>query len=252
MVIRKKIRYGPDRLQAGVFRTSRRRSGPRPTVMFLHGGSWSWPYGRWVMTLVARDARRRGWNTFNVSYRRLGRFGGGGGWPATFDDVASALDSLVDRLHAEPLTTRSHADRRVVAVGHSAGGHLALWLAGERPTRLTGVVSIGGPTDMETLAANPHNLAVRALVEAAPPKTRWQMTSPLARLPTGTPTCVIHGGDDTVVSPASARQYASQAEAAGDMVELQVIDGELHRDGVRPKSGQWLATVDAIERWFVP
>jgi len=202
------------------------------------------------MTLVERSARRRGWNTYNVSYRRLGRFGGGGGWPSTFDDVAAALDALLERLHAGQLGDDAHADRRVVLVGHSAGGHLALWLAKERPTRLTGVVSIGGPTDMEALAANPNNVRVHALVEDAPVEQRWQLTSPLARLPTGTPTCLVHGGNDSVVSAASAKRYAAQAESAGDTVELHVIDGEKHLDGVLPNSGQWEATVNVIERWF--
>ena len=218
--------------------------------MLLHGGSWSWPYGRWLMVLVARDARRRGWNTYNVKYRRLGRFGGGGGWPATFTDVTAALDALVDRLNTGKLGSAASVDKRVAVVGHSAGGHLALWLAAERSTRLTGVVSMGGPTDLERLAANPANVTVIALVEDAPAAERWDLTSPAARLPTGTPTCLVHGSDDTVVAPEWARRYAELATAAGDAVELHVIDGEKHRDGVRPKSGQWQATVAAVERWF--
>lgn len=247
---RRKLRFGPHRSQTAVFRASRRGSAPRPTVMLLHGGSWSWPYGRWLMVLVARDARRRGWNTYNVKYRRLGRFGGGGGWPATFTDVTAALDALVDRLNTGKLGSAASVDKRVAVVGHSAGGHLALWLAAERSTRLTGVVSMGGPTDLERLAANPANVTVIALVEDAPAAERWDLTSPAARLPTGTPTCLVHGSDDTVVAPEWARRYAELATAAGDAVELHVIDGEKHRDGVRPKSGQWQATVAAVERWF--
>lgn len=202
------------------------------------------------MLLVGRDARRRGWNTYNVKYRRLGRFGGGGGWPATFTDVTAALDTLVDHLHSGKLGSATSIDRRVVVAGHSAGGHLALWLAAERSTRLTGVVSMGGPTDLETSAANPANVAVIALVEDAPAAERWALTSPLARLPTGTTTCLVHGGDDTIVAPASARHYAACAIEAGDSVELHVIEGEKHRDALNPKSGQWLAAAEAMTRWF--
>lgn len=250
--MRRKVRFGPERYQTAIFRSSRAGSGPRPTVMMLHGGSWSWPYGRFLMVLIARDARRRGWNTYNASYRRVGRFGGGGGWPETFDDVVRALDKLVDHLHTGKLGDAVKGDRRVVVVGHSAGGHLALWLARERSTRLAGVVSMGGPTDLETLAANPVNVKVHALVADAPPAERWTLTSPLARLPTGTTTCLVHGGDDTVVSPGSARRYAAAAEAAGDTVELHIIDDGKHRDAIRPKLGQWKTAAEAIERFFAP
>ena len=69
-----------------MYRSPERRETGRPaapTIVLLHGGSWSWPYNRWVMWLLARDVTRRGWGLFNVDYRRVGRFGGGGGWPET-------------------------------------------------------------------------------------------------------------------------------------------------------------------------
>src|SRR5271167_2252253 len=89
-------------------------------MILIHGGSWGKRYGRTVMRGLAGDLVRRGWATWNIEYRRLGI---GGGWPTTFEDVAAAIDHL-DTLDA-PL------DRgRVSMLGHSAGGHLALWAAG--------------------------------------------------------------------------------------------------------------------------
>ena len=117
-----KLRYGSQRSQFGVLR---RPIGKNPTavIMLVHGGFWTWPYGRWLMWRLARDVRRRTWSSFVVSYRRLGRFGGGGGWPATFTDVRDAVDRLDGELARQDLRLP------VVVVGHSAGGHLALWCA---------------------------------------------------------------------------------------------------------------------------
>ncbi len=93
--------------------------GPYPVVVLLHGGFWRQRYGKDLMIPLARDAVMRGYATANVEYRRVG---GAGGWPATFEDVAAAVDELADA--DAPLDLA-----RVVVVGHSAGGHLAARLA---------------------------------------------------------------------------------------------------------------------------
>ena len=118
-------RYGRDRSQLADLRLPP-GAGPHPLMILIHGGSWDKRYGRTVMRGLAGDLVRRGWATWNIEYRRLGI---GGGWPTTFEDVAAAIDHL-DTLDA-PL------DRgRVSMLGHSAGGHLALWAAGRPPTAL--------------------------------------------------------------------------------------------------------------------
>ena len=118
-------RYGSDRSQrADLYLPAPRRralqNGPHPVMVLIHGGSWRKRYGRIVMRALAGDLLRRGWAVWNIEYRRVGN---GGGWPATFEDVAAAIDHL-DRLDA-PLDLT-----RVSMLGHSAGGHLALWAAG--------------------------------------------------------------------------------------------------------------------------
>jgi len=115
----------------------------------IHGGFWRARYGRKLMRPVCRDLAGRGWAAWNIEYRRLGRLSGGG-WPCTFEDVASAIDHLAD-LPPRPLDLA-----RVVSIGHSAGGHLATWAAAwpgraldaEPRVRLTAAVSQAGVVDL--------------------------------------------------------------------------------------------------------
>src|SRR4051812_5141529 len=103
--------------------------GPHRAVVVIHGGFWRARYGKAVMKPVCADLVRRGVAAWNIEYRRIGR-GQGGGWPATFDDVAAAIDHL-----PEVAAGRLDLDR-VACVGHSAGGHLALWAASRRDSRV--------------------------------------------------------------------------------------------------------------------
>ena len=111
-----------------------RGAGPYPVAVVLHGGSWRAGYDRRVMRPVCRDLVRRGWAAWNMEYRRVGG-GQDGGWPATFEDVAAGVDALAG---ADPRLDL----RRVVLLGHSAGGHLALWAAG-RPQLPAGAPGAG-------------------------------------------------------------------------------------------------------------
>lgn len=94
--------------------------GPHPVVVVLHGGHWQTRWGKLVTRPISRDLAARGWAAWNLEYRRLGE---GGGWPATFDDVANGIDHLATlddpRLDLE----------RVTVMGHSVGGQMALWAA---------------------------------------------------------------------------------------------------------------------------
>jgi acetyl esterase/lipase len=112
-------RYGPDRSQRAELHMPARQ-GPHPVMVVIHGGSWQARHGKIVMRGLVGDLVRRGWAAWNIEYRPLGN---GGGWPATFEDVAAAIDHL--RQLDAPLDLT-----RVCVLGHSAGGHLALWAAG--------------------------------------------------------------------------------------------------------------------------
>jgi len=91
-----------------------------PLVVLLHGGFWRVAYDRVHVRVVADALTAQGFAVANVEYRRVG---GGGGWPSTFTDVADAVDAV-------QLALADRVDLGAVAyVGHSAGGHLALWAA---------------------------------------------------------------------------------------------------------------------------
>ena len=225
-------------------------AGPHPVAIVLHGGSWKAGYDRRVMRPVCRDLVRRGWAAWNVEYRRIGR--SGGGWPTTFDDVAAAVDALADV--DAPLDLD-----RVVLLGHSAGGQLALWAAGRDglPAGAPGegprvhpraVVATAPVTDLERLGGltAPGGL-VNRLLGGGPAEVpeRYALTSPIRRVPLRMPALLVHGAEDRTVSVGQSRRYAQAARAAGARVEL-VEPRAAHRDHVDPRSTAWAAVTSRL------
>ncbi|HEY2704122.1 MAG TPA: alpha/beta fold hydrolase [Candidatus Dormibacteraeota bacterium] len=206
--------------------------GPHPVAVLLHGGFWRMPWGADLMHALSGDLHRRGWATWNVEYRRLGA--PGGGWPGTLEDCAAAVDALarVDGVD----------HRRVVAVGHSAGGQLALWLA-TRPG-IAAVVALAAVSDLA--AAARLGLGGGAAVEllGGTPEDlpeRYRRASPRALLPLGVPQLLVHGELDDRVPVAMSRDHAEAARAAGDPVELVTLPGVGHADTIDPESRAWRA-----------
>jgi acetyl esterase/lipase len=211
-----RIAYGPAPLQFGDLRTA---EGDGLAVV-LHGGSWKATYNLihlGPLCLVLRDA---GIATFNVEYRRVGD--PGGGWPASLEDVLLAVG------HARGLA------RRLVLVGHSAGGHLALLAA--RRVQLP-VVALAAVSDPATWA----NDAVGAFFGGEPPDEG----SPLAQLPLGVRQVLIHGTRDDVVP---FEQSARYVEAAGGEAELIRLEGAGHFEPIDPLSPEPPIVRGAVER----
>ncbi|MGD1056066.1 MAG: alpha/beta hydrolase [Solirubrobacteraceae bacterium] len=253
-------RYGPARSQrADLYLPA--GPGPHPVIVLIHGGSWMSRYGRIVMRGLACDLVRRGWATWNIEYRRIG---GGGGWPATFVDVGAAIDHLAD-LHA-PLDL----DRGVTVIGHSAGGHLALWAAGrqrltkgapgyldgEPPIRIKRVIAQAGVCDLAGAYRRWRGGAVRALM-GGPPEDfpeRYGAGDPMQLLPLSMPALLVHGTLDETVSVELARNYESAARAAGGEVELVEIPGDAgrHRAHIDPRGEAWAAVTKRLDAAFVP
>ncbi len=145
-------RYGPGAQQFGDLYLPTAGDGGRPrgTVVVIHGGFWQSGYALDLGALLGADLARRGWAAWNIEYRRLGD---GGGWPATFADVAAAVDHLRELDGVDP--------RSVITLGHSAGGQLAAWAASRRGTglpggaprvRVTATVPQAGVLDLRTAA----------------------------------------------------------------------------------------------------
>ncbi|MBB5716956.1 alpha/beta hydrolase [Sphingomonas aerophila] len=151
--------YGADANQYGELRLPT-SPGPHPVVVLVHGGCFRAAYATVRDLAPIGDAlKQQGIATWSIEYRRLGQ--PGGGWPGTYLDVATAVD------HLRTLARRYRLDlRRVVFVGHSAGGHLALWaaararvpaesaIAARRPLRPLGAIDLAGPFDLRENIAN--------------------------------------------------------------------------------------------------
>jgi acetyl esterase/lipase len=206
--------------------------GPHPVVVVIHGGYWQATYGKTIMKPLCGDLVRRGVAAWNIEYRRLGR-GQGGGWPATFDDVSTAIDHL-----PEAAAGRVRLDD-VRAVGHSAGGQLALW-AGRRFTRIAAQAPV---TDLESAGA-----IARQLIGGSPEDfpDRWSQANPLRMLPLGVPVRLIHTPDDATVPFKRSRSYYEAARAAGDPVELVDDVHGGHRVHLDPRSAAWQSAAEFL------
>ena len=232
--------YGPDPGQVGELHLPRGQ-GRHPVVVLLHGGHWQTRFGRLVCRPLALDLVGRGWAAWNLEYRRLGPGrGGGGGWPATFEDVAAGLDHLA-ALDGPRLDLG-----RVVLVGHSAGGQLALWAAGRGPGTVGGaaavplrrVVALSPVTDMAGAGR-----AARALL-GGPPKQfpgRWAEADPCRSLPPPVPVLVVHPEGDRTVSVRQSAEYVRRCRDAGGDVQLVAPADEGHRAPIDPGSACWAA-----------
>jgi acetyl esterase/lipase len=221
--------------------------GPFPVAVVVHGGFWKSQYGRKLMHPLCADLVARGWAAWNVEYRRLGALSGGG-FPQTLDDVAAAVDHLAEA----PAHQAGLLDlRRVVAIGHSAGGHLAAWLATRAAPRVavTRVVAQAGVVDLRMASAlRLSDAVVHRFLGGTPDAVpeRYAAASPAERLPLGVPVLLTHGDRDDVVPPEMSQSFAAAARAAGDDVELVVAPGEDHAGHLEPGNPLW----DAVVAWI--
>ncbi len=218
--------------------------GPHPVVFLLHGGCWLRAYGVDHVAGIAESLRRDGFAVFAAEYRRVGEEGAGA--PGTFDDVRVAFDSL------RAIAPRYEMDTsRVMAIGHSAGGQLALWLASEPGVRLRAVVALAAVTDLAAFAApSGCGSAVPRLIGGAPDApdaelvARYASYSPARRSGASAHTSVllVTADDDRVVPRAQAEAYLARFSAAR---ELRVPGG--HFDLVAPWTEAW-AQIGAMLR----
>jgi acetyl esterase/lipase len=212
-------RYGDDPSQYGVL------YGEGPVAVLIHGGFWKDQYGLDLMEPLAEDLAARGWAAWNIEYRRLGN---GGGVPETLDDVSAAIDLLADL----------PVDRsRVVAIGHSAGGHLAAWAATRETPKvsLTGVVSQAGVLDL----ARARELRLSdGVVDRFLGEHPTSVASPIERLPLGVPALLTHGGLDDIVPVEISQRFAAASGAT-----LLVEPDEDHFGHINPDNPLWKAVL---------
>lgn len=235
-----RIAYGPEPLQFGDLRLPD-GSGPHPLVVVIHGGYWQAIYNLTHAGHLCMDLARHGIASWNVEYRRIGD--PGGGWPGTGDDVLRALAHVRELAREHPLDLD-----RVVVIGHSAGGHLAVWSSLHTEIPLRGVVSIAGVVDMHRLAelGDDHGLIAR-LLGGGPDEVpdRWEQASPRRHLPWPVRTVLACGTADVHWGPNEST--ADAARAAGGDVELVPLPDAGHFEPVDPAAPEWGVVRGKIE-----
>ena len=231
------VRYGDDPPQFAILSLPSGR-GPFPVIVFIHGGFWRNAYDLTLAEPQAADAVARGFAAWNIEYRRLGD--PGGGYPGTFDDVSAAVDLLAE-LDA-PLDLG-----RVVVVGHSAGGHLALWIGQRRNPDVIPKLVVGQApvADFEATA----DLSGGAVVEfmggtSEERPDAYAVADPLHLLPAKVPQLIVHGDSDVNVPVESVDAYVA---AAGDGLVFRKFIATDHFDVIDPSHDSWQFVLSTIE-----
>lgn len=241
-----RLAYGQDALQLGDLRLPL-GTAPHAVVVGMHGGYWRARYGLDYFGHLCAALTAAGVATWNIEYRRLGNEGGG--WPGTLADVGRAVDYLRVLAPSYGLDLA-----QVVTVGHSAGGHLALWTAGRHrlspesalyashPLPLRGVVALAGVCDLRRawelrLSDNVTEQLLGGTPEQVP--ERYAAASPADLLPLGVPQVLIHGTEDTSVPYAISAEYSARTSAAGDEVELVTLADAGHFEIVDPQAAEF-------------
>jgi acetyl esterase/lipase len=254
-----RIAYGALDDQFGeLFLPESSTGDPAPLAVLLHGGCWRARFGLAPLGQLARRLAERGIAVWNVEFRRLD---GGGGWPHTFLDVAAAADFVRTLADEYPISPE-----RVLAIGHSAGGHLACWLAQrhqltpdmtlyqENPLPLVGIVSLAGIPDLEK--ATDTGICAGAPVELmggdnTTVPARYREGSPHAGPPLKIPQWHVVGEDDTLVPASYVEDAVAFAHRRGEVVELITVPAAGHFEIVSASSPAWPmveATIDAALR----
>ena len=233
------IRYGDDPSQFGEL--SLPSGTPKGLVIVIHGGFWRARYDLSLGRPLAASLVEHGWVAWNVEYRRVGN---GGGSPETMDDVGAAIDALADQ--DVPVD-------RVLAVGHSAGGHLAAWAASRgrqdrwsAKVELTGVVSQAGVLDLRS--AYDERLGDGAVAEflGHAPGPHDDPVDPARQIPLDVPVHCVHSRADDTVPVSQSCAYVAAATAAGARAELTEVDGD-HFVVIEPATDAWRLTLEILE-----
>jgi acetyl esterase/lipase len=211
-----------------------------------------------VMDRVSAALTEAGVATWNIEYRRSDD--AGGGWPGTFLDVGRAADHLRELAPDHSLDLE-----RVITVGHSSGGHLALWLAARHrisegsdlfvsdPLMVQGAACLGGVPDLKRILPRVEAVCrgintVELLLGGSPETVpeRYRNASPVELIPLGVRQLLICGADDLGVPPTDCTAYQAAAEATGDHVEVLSVADADHFELIAPWWEGWGSIEEAI------
>jgi acetyl esterase/lipase len=232
-----RMAYGRNPLQFAELRLPE-GAGPHPVAVVIHGGFWRSAYNLDHISHLCVALNQAGLATWSLEYRRIGD--AGGAWPGTFDDVAAGADYLKTAAAKHPLDLT-----RVVAVGHSAGGQLALWLGSRNvgdAIKLRGIVSLAGVADLRrAFDLKLSNTVVADLLGGSPDTVadRYKATSPAERLPLRAKQRLIHGTLDVNVPFEISKDYVAAAKSAGDDAVLIPLEGARHFELIDPRTKEF-------------
>jgi acetyl esterase/lipase len=222
-------------------------------VVLIHGGFWFHGFTADLMNDAADDLRGRGFATWNIEYRRTDLTAEPpGGFPQTFRDIADAIDHIPKLPLAEQLP--------VAVVGHSAGGHLAVWAAsrtkmtpgGAPKVKLTHIYSLSGVLDLATGDKEKvGNKAIPVLMggSASAVPERYALGDPIQLVPASCPVTAIHVADDAFSPNSQSTSYVAADKAAGGTATYVEVPGD-HEDMSRPSSAAWKAVQDGLAKQF--
>ncbi len=244
-----RVEYGSDAAQFVELSLPEPEVAPVPVAVIVHGGFWRDAFDLSLGRPLAATLPQQGWAALNIEYRRVGS---GGGDPATFDDVGAAIDVLAGA--AGDAASRAGVEldlQRVVAIGHSAGGHLAVWAASRPDPRVAvaAAVSQAGVLDLRAAAADRlGGGAAQAFLGGEPGELpeRYDAASPIEQLPLGVPVLCVHARDDGIVPLSQSEGFVAAATAVGDDAELTAVDGD-HFVVIDPASAAWSIVLDWID-----
>jgi acetyl esterase/lipase len=238
------VSYGQDELQFGELRLPA-GDGPHPVMVLIHGGCWLSEFDIAHIRKLAAAFTAEGIATWTIEYRRVGD--PGGGWRGTFDDAAAGTDFLATLAEQFDLDLQ-----RVVFAGHSAGGHLAIWLA-NRPSQWPAVVTpiavLGLAPAADLAYAHKQGYCdnvVDKLMGGSPSEVpeRYQLGSGSARLPLPVPQYLILGHFDDAWSPV-ARSYIDSAKSKGNRPNIIEAVDSGHFEMIDPDSSTWPLVINA-------
>ncbi len=259
-----RIHYDSDSLHFGDLWLPKLAPGQHaPVVVFLHGGWWKAEYGLEYGGFLCRALKAAGIAVWSVEYRRVGN--AGGGYPGTFADVAAGFDYLSTLAKSYSLDLS-----RVVVAGHSAGGHLAFWLAGrahilpqnelanpQPKVAIKAVVALAGAVDLRLTVdlagyfTFAHDRQEVYNLMGAPPAgapDRYRAGNPGELLPLNVPQFLLQGADDDQIPPQLPQRWADRGHQMGEQVAVEIIPGADHFDVVDPESKAWPRVSAAIHK----
>lgn len=252
-----RVAYGQDSSQYGELRLPP-GPGPHPVVVLIHGGCFKAAYAKaGELGPIADALKADGIATWNLEYRRLGE--PGGGWPGTYHDVGRGID------HLKSLAGENNLDlSRVVLLGHSAGGHLAMWAAGRGrldstselhqpdPLPVRGVIDLAGPIDLrENIAhyeATCGDSVITSLLGGTPVAVpeRYAQVSASDLLPLHVAQVLIWGEHEEFVPMPLAQHHVERASAAGDLARLITVPTVGHFELAAPHTASWQQVHGAV------